>query len=234
MSLTVEVLRTCEAITVNSNHHSATDLCNWQIRDFSDCTRVFPAQTLLWWGKSTRCEPRAHIPWRAFPGPHRLKRKSSSRPRSFHFATDGNITPCECLDIKSLRFYLTQMKNCILLVSRFLSTSPPRIRLCLQASVWNSLLGKRVALSFPLPHGDCRFPGLWDALFVIVHLLIHAGGSAITGERVFWFLGTINLPKISTYGFSFFKKQTQSVLITYMPYFHSVIWNIPLCPWILC
>ena len=41
--------------------------------------------------------------------------------------------------------------------------SPQDTCLCLQASVWNSLLGKRVALVFPLPNGDCRFLGLWDA-----------------------------------------------------------------------
>lgn len=35
---------------------------------------------------------------------HRLKRKSSPCPRSFHFVTDGTITPSKCQDIKSLRF----------------------------------------------------------------------------------------------------------------------------------
>lgn len=64
-------------------------------------------------------------PLKSLPGPHRLKTKSSSGPTSFHFVTDGNITPFKCQDIKSCDFYLAQMKKCILLSARLPLHLPP-------------------------------------------------------------------------------------------------------------
>lgn len=63
---------------------------------------------------------------RAFPGPHRLKTKNSSGPTSFHFVTDGNITPFKCQDIKSLRFLFGSDEKCILLSARLPCTSLPQ------------------------------------------------------------------------------------------------------------
>lgn len=192
MSLTAEVLRTCETLT-DSDCHSDRDLCSWRVRDFFQVAK---------WGKSTRSEPRAHIPWRAFPGPHRLKTKNSSGPTSFHFVTDGNITPFKCQDIKSLRFLFGSDEKVHPAVSQTpFAPRSPRIRLCLQALVWNSLLREGIVLILPLPQWWLQIP--WAMRRPVHHsaLADTQWWLSYHSKHLFWFLGTINLWNRSTYGF---------------------------------
>lgn len=148
--------------------------------------------------------PRAHTPWRAFPGPHRLKTKNSSGPTSFHFVTDGNITPFKCQDIKSLRFLFGSDEKVHPAVSQTSFAPPsPRIRLCLQALVWNSLLREGIVLILPLPQvvtadslGDeMSCSSQWTCRYTVVSqlsqqaLILVSRDYKLVKQKHWWILG---------------------------------------------
>lgn len=116
--------------------------------------------------------------------------------------TDFKIIPFKCQDIKSSRFSFGLDEKLHLLGSQNFFPSPsPRICPCLQALAWNLLL-QWVVLVCPLLHGDSVSPG--EPTHLEYPSAIADTQQCLSYYRKYsiWSLGTMNLPKISTYEFS--------------------------------
>lgn len=193
MSLTVEVWRPWEAITVNRSVQLTdksflrwlTGKCLLYKHHHSEGSQqsVGPEPTSLkslsWYLKTG--EKRLLLS-KVFLFCHKLQYNSFQVPRY------------KILEI----FYLALMTNCILLVSQIFSPPPsPRICLSLQALGWNSLLWW-VAFISPLLRGESGSPGHWHTLYYQNALAdTRQGLNYHHSKRSFQILGTRNLPKRS-------------------------------------